>query len=436
MERPPIPGGGGSNKPSNNSRRRNQNNKRRKERKPAGTKGPPPTPQVKVVIRNIQSAETYGTAKQIIEGILTALVERANDKLTAKLVLDATNLNQLLQDEHTVLIARQEWEEGLLQSSNNDDDDDDDEDDEETKAADDDAARGEGKTDEKEQEQGDTPIELEPLVKTMAQVLIPAIQNLKISDSSVPGIATTVLYVVPPKKTRRRGEKPGCVYMLLTAPVLDIQAPAVVAATAADTGFETMAPIPAPAIDYTQQVTHRRNLLLTAVEAMTQLAAQDAKGKQEWAACVVEESLNSKAWKTNLDTTRMPGTVEETSDYQQFLLDDKKTKEERLARPKPAPGGGLALALAAAENGQPMAALVLHLRAKHEEENKRKKAKRKVTGKQKLKGGGAKDQDGGGAKQQDGSKKKKKSRNRLTNKGGKGTKASGAPAATSAWGKG
>jgi uncharacterized membrane protein YgcG len=526
MERPPMPagaGGGGAtggatgtgtSKP--NKRRNNVNNKRRKERfksnsnkdnsnsnsNPGTTKnrnnngthssnsnapkGPPQAPQIKVTIRNIQNAELNGTAQQVIDGLIRTLVERANEKMPVdqKMELVQSNLEQVIMLEQAVLLAKQEAElqakkelEEKQRQENPEANEDDD---------------GEEQAPDEEQQQQDnveSPTEDAKEAKveeattaaaaTGPAAVIPAMQNLWISEksskhsstsapTSAMGIATRVLYICPPKKTRRRGEKPGCAYLLLTAPTIEAQpsVPAAIVENGETKEGTPPASLPAPAeIDYTQEVTRRRLQLQLAVESMTNYAVDNAKGKHDLAGCVVEESLDNKTWKTIYRPYRQTGVIEETADYKEFLERTEKEKEERSARPKPPPGGSTAasVALTASDNGgQPMAALVLHLRAMHDEQSKRNKAKRKGrdAGKAKQsKGGGGKEQDGGnggggggngggGSKQQkDGAKKNNKSRKKkkpankpapkvLKGAAASGGGSSGAPSSTSAWNKG
>jgi hypothetical protein len=475
MERPPLPGAGGrananttgSSKPNKRYTKRRKDRNTRAANSNSGNngngnstsgnksapKGPPQTPQIKVTIRNIQNVEQYGTAQQVIDGLIRTLVEKANEKMPVdqKMELVLGNLEQLVREEQAVLQAKKEWNERenveVLEATNDGNDSD-----------------GEQAQDE-EKQQTETVVVAE---ETFASKVTPAMQNLKISENSnntnnnsnntnmspsTTGIVTTVLYIIPPKKTRRRGEKPGCAYLLLMAPKIEAKIPSV-PVPISENSVETVAPpvsTPVDAVDYSQEVTKRRLMLLHAIESMTNNAADDAKAKQDLAGCVVEESLNSKTWKTNYRPDRLEGTIEETADYTEFLERTEKEKEERSARPKPAPGGGAAASAGlTTEDGQPISELVLHLRAMHDEQSKRNKAKRKARdGGKKPKG---KEQDGvggggGGSKQQQDAAKKKNIRKKkkptkkpapkvLKAAGGGGT-GGGAPSTSgSAWNKG
>lgn len=444
MERPPAAAPGTSNnKPNNNNNRRrnnnnNTNNKRRRDLR-RGPRGCPPTPQIKVLIRNIRNIQDFGTAQQII-GFVRVLVERANEKLPDKrMQLSAQNLDRLVQQEQAALQEREMWEESLKviepEPEEEANENEPNEDESATKDEGEDAAAA---GDDTEMAVEETTAPKRTAADIVANV-IPAMQSLKVSSEATSvrdAITTTVMYICPPKKTRRRGEKPGCVYLLLTAPTLETKAPPrTVPAPAPVTNADgTIEPAPVPYVDYTPEVTQRRLLLQLAVDSMTASALDDATSKQEWAGSVVEEALNPKPLKSTFRPDRMHGTVQETPDYVQFLERTAHEKQERSERPKPAPGGGLAAAMnAAGDNGQPTAALVLHLQAKHDELNKRNKAKRKARDSTRRTKGGKEEGFGKAA----GAKKKKKGKNKKGPKGaaGKAAKLASVPT-TSAWKKG
>lgn len=510
MERPPMPAGAGgsatgtgTSKP-NKGRRNNSNNKRRKENRVNRANGngtnsnknrnngygnapkvPPAAPQIKVTIRNIQNTEQYGTAQQVIDGLIRTLVERANEKMPVdqKVELVQGNLEEVILLEQAVMQVKKDMEEKVKKELEEKLKKEFEEKLKKEKAEAPDDNDGEQVQDEEQQQQDtlETPASVEDdkesIVKETATAaataaVIPAMQNLWLSEKSKPSnsvpsttsIAARVLYICPPKKTRRRGEKPGCAYLLLTAPTIEAKTP--VPAAIVESGVETLtpaaAPTPAAEIDYTQEVTKRRLQLQLAIESMTNYAADNAKAKQDLAGCVVEESIDSKTWKFNYRPYRSQGVpIEDTADYKQFVERTEKEKEERSARPKPPPGGSIAAsaALATTENGQPMSALVLHLRAMHDEQSKRNMAKRKGrdAGKKPPKGkeeDGRAGRGGGGSKQQqDGAKKSKskghKKKNNTTKKpappkvlkaaasgGGGGGSAPSTSASASVWNKG
>jgi hypothetical protein len=444
--------GNNSNGPNSNNHKNSNNN--RNNNGYGGNnnapKGPPPAPVVKVTIRNIQNAEQYGTSEKVIDGLIRTLVERANEKMPVdqKVELVQSNLEEVIMLEQNVMQVKKDLEEKVKRELEEKARKELEEKAQKEKAANPDGDDGEQVPDEEEQQQdipeSPAPAEettKEPIVEdTAVAAVIPAMQNIWLSDksksnsnsntssspgpASTTGIAARILYICPPKKTRRRGEKPGCAYLLLTAPNIEAKTPVpaaiVPAAIVENGGAETVAPVtpvptpPAAEIDYTQEVTKRRLQLQLAIESMTNYAVDNAKAKQDLACCVVEESIDSKTWKVNYRPYRSQGVaVEDTVDYKQFVERTEQEKEERSARPKPPPGGSIAAsaALAATENGQPMAALVLHLRAMHDEQSKRNKAKRKGRDAGKKAAPKGKEQDGGGGagskQQQDAAKKSK-----------------------------
>jgi hypothetical protein len=219
-----------------------------------------------------------------------------------------------------------------------------------------------------------------------------------------------VLYIVPPKATRRRGEKPGIAYLLLISPPIETQLAPVtelhpiseemntdvvdttvqVGSNATPSTTSTSANV--PAVDYSRDIAKRRLLLQNALESL-QVASTKIMMQSNDTMMIVEESLNTKGWKqqpfsSKSPVDRMAGSIFESDDYEQFLEATVRREQQRKARPKPVPGGGLigTTTLSSGTNGaatsvgadsKPVAALVLHLQKKQEEENQRKLAKRK-----------------------------------------------------------
>lgn len=351
-----------SNKNRNNRQRqrRNKQNRKGNSRK---TRGPPQSPQIKVMFRNIGNAEFYGSAEGIA-GIIRAIVEKANERLTGstdkKMILDDECLNKLIENDKLATQAMLEWEkrnkeqEKRLEQAQN-----------------------------AEKKEGD---------------IITGMKELDLNDKDGK-IFARPLYIVAPKKTRRRGEKPGNAYVVLTTtPIeaIELPAPCVpeVPAAEAQTGEPQgkegktvqVPPVP-PKVDYSRQIAERQLALVRAVEVMSTIALEDIKGEQVWAGCQVEESRNGKSWRTPQRRDNREGTIEESPGFKAFTEMTAKEKEELQCRPKPAPGGGLgALSTgltptgtsAIGENGKPIATLVLHLQNKREQEKVQKKNKRRA----------------------------------------------------------
>ncbi|GAX11486.1 hypothetical protein FisN_22Lh171 [Fistulifera solaris] len=337
------------------------------ERKKLG--GPPPTPQLKVTIRNIHNADLNGTVKNVGNRILRRLVQLAGDKLNTldriALQWDEDGFRALAEADDAARKLREEWK--LMQDS-------------EGKNTDAKETKKEGDVADtiKSTHSNDDSSELpSAVVEGMEQL---SIVNPPQHESI---IHVRALYVVPPKKTKRRGEKTGCAYLVLTAPPIAAREPDQDAASTRS-GKSASDLVQAP-FDYSQDVAKRRLMIQRTLEALIKTAEEDAKTKQEFSECVVLESMNGKTWKPRTDTVRrdrMEGTIEETADYKAFFEKSEQEKEERKARPKPAPGGGVSSVMTSTSSsnnngGQPIATIVLHLRKKQEEEKKRKQGKSK-----------------------------------------------------------
>jgi len=356
--------------------------------------------------------------------LIQSLMQRANEKLRAmepKIVLDEEALNKLVADAASAQAALEQWRKEKEISPGDkegneevqDGEEGGNEEDEKVEAAAETMTEKEGRAGDKE---GNEEVEegaeggneeddenVEAAAETMTdkeetENLAASIEkSLKIEDKPVvPGncITARILYMVPPKKTHRRGDKPGNAYLILQAPRIESLAPVKEPPTtiqeegkpaAANDAPSSKKP-PPPAVDYSRVLAKRRLMLRRALEAMQAVVAADNQNTSEADKLVLEESLNNKVWKIpakmnkNRQHDRMVGTIFETPDYQQFLEQQAAAKEERQARPKPAPGGGVSTAATTEGgenvNGQPVAALVLHLQKKQEEEKKRKTARR------------------------------------------------------------
>ena len=256
--------------------------------------------------------------------------------------------------------------------------------------------------------------------------------------SSLPTITVRPLYVVPARKTRRRGERAGVAYVLLIAPKVehkhdnkvkeqDKKGPHVVPPTEESTSENTSKASPkavtsTPPVDFTRQLARYRLMLSNALDALRQVAEEDRTKQEFFSGCIVEQSLNGKTWKPSGGRPdRREGTIESTLEFKKWLESTAQQKEALKSRPKPIPGGGVTGAGGdGQENGEAVAALVQHLLAK-KQEIKRKKAlkKKKDDSKRKPKKEVAENQSKkskkktrrggrGGVKGEDGKRKKKK----------------------------
>lgn len=360
---------------------RNRNNKRVKRRKqrkkdPKKARGPPQSPQIKLVFRNIGKPESYGTA-EAIAGIMRAIVDRANERLTGPadkpVLMDEETLCRLIENDKVATKSILEWKKRQEEDEPKE---------EEQEAQNED--NGKGGNEEEE------------------AALVTGLKGLELKEAKEGKIFARPLYIIPPKKTRRRGEKPGNAYLVLTAPHIEaIEPPPLVqeapadeaAATAEEEANQTeeesaeVPPVP-PKVDYSRQIAERQLAVVRALEVMSAIAKEDANGEQVWAGCQVEESSSGKTWRPPQRKDNREGTYEESPGFQAFLEMTAKEKEELQARPKPAPGGGLTALSSASlsnlagattgENGKPVAALVAHIQSRREQEKLQKKNKRKA----------------------------------------------------------
>jgi hypothetical protein len=288
---------------------------------PTGPKRQLPTPQIRITIRNIQDAKKHATCADL-KPLIGTIIDKTNEKLGTKLVLDTAGLDRLIEQDAAVRQARIEFEHQLAENA--------------VKSIPGGEDEGENKVEDDAEVDAKSPAEPDDK-PTYASTTTVISNSSTLPEVSKTDISTRVLYIVPPKQTRRRGERPGCIYLVLTAP--------------------------SAAISQAQ----RRAVLMRALECMTTIVRDDVKAQQEYAgSIVVQEGLNDKAWKVApvvqraaAADARLDGTIFATPDYKQFMQDKEQSLQERLARPRPAPGGGVV----AAKEGPPVAALVQHLLA-------------------------------------------------------------------------
>ena len=349
---------------SNRPQRRNRNKYNRKAN-PRRPRGPPQSPQIKVMFRNIGNAEVYGTVEGIA-GMIRSMVTKANERLTGpaakKILLEDETLTRLIESDKLANEALAQWKK-----------------------------RSEA-TKKDPEEKDECSSENKATVSNEGAILS-GMKELDINNKT-DKILARVMYVVPPKKTRRRGEKPGNAYLVLTTSAIEAmdttipnvnEAPAKETADAgqvtAEAGVKTVEAAPRIVkVDYSRQIAERQLALAVAFETMTAIALEDSKGEQAWAGCVVEEARNGKTWRPPLRKDTREGTVENSPGFKAFMDMTQKEREELQSRAKPAPGGGhatLSTGFPSSESGKPVAALVLHLRNKREKEKALKKNKRK-----------------------------------------------------------
>ena len=374
----------------------------RRDNRNRGPKGPPQTPQLKVTVRNVHGLPT---CRLMGDNLMRGLIGRANSLLEQqyKMVLEETSLMAAIEAEEAALEKRKAWEkeQEAKHGGSKEDEETDGEPKEEPEA-------DNGKETSQEDTAKPPTAAAATTAKPERETIVQGMENLAIAaDDTV--IKVRVLYIVPSKQTRRRGEKPGYTSLLLMAPPIanknpppppqpKVAAPDETAASAVDTKDEPKpqevsnangdTPVvkdqakaetpPHVVVDYSSDIARRRLMLQRSLDALVQAAQQD-----EGATYQVEESPSAKTFRISNRRDRLEGTLQDSPDYKQFFSKTQQAQEERKARPKPAPGGSLLVkdglssstTTSTSLQQQPVAAIVLHLQQKKQEE-RRKKAKK------------------------------------------------------------
>uniref|UniRef100_A0A7S3P4J0 Uncharacterized protein n=1 Tax=Amphora coffeiformis TaxID=265554 RepID=A0A7S3P4J0_9STRA len=427
MNAPPPRGGKPAKAKNRNNNRRhrnrqNRNNKGRRSQNPH-RRGPPQSPQIKITLRNIGNVERYGTVEAIADCIIRPLLEQTNERLLGAaistttggpkmILLEEESLIKLITNDKLATQARKEWKNKQSDAGGKG------EDEEDTAMPDVDVAESNMVTTEEDSNNKNN----------AEETIVSGMKDLDMNKDKNEKIHARTLYVVPPKQTRRRGEKPGNVYLVLTTPPIPAAAieqppPSIEEVPLVNAEGETkdnnhnndtqteeektakVVPplVSPPKVDYSRQIAERQLALVRALEIMTAIAVEDGKGDQAWAGCQVEESSNGKSWRPPQRKDHREGTVQESPGFKSFMEMAAKEKKDLQARPKPAPGGGLsALSTGLAgtgdsttdNNGKPVAALVLHLQSKREQEKSQKKNKRKAKDAKKKTGGSNENNNG------------------------------------------
>jgi hypothetical protein len=435
-------GGAGGGNPSSASSGRSGRNRGRKRitnkrgkgqqvgggssKKSSSSSSTPPPPQLKITIRNIQNSSKFGSVKAVLQDLIQKLMDtcvekKANNQYVIE--MDRSVVRCLIEEEEKIneYKAREKatQEDATKTGQNESDDDKAADDDQVTQIVGDDSETGESNAHTMALE-GDS-LEVQSKDDGL-EVIVPT----KL-PSSLPAISARPLYVIPPRRTRRRGERAGTAYILLTAPMVedmtmsstddqsvkkqadnrpphDVVAKETLSMEITQTPtsvtpqhepsiesnvVEKAAAATAQIVDFPRKLARGRLLLLNAVHSLSEVAGEDFKTQEFFSGCIVEQSMNAKSWKMHTGRPdRREGTIEATADYKKWLQTLTKQKEELKARPKPAPGGGSPSTTTAGENqdnGQPVAALVQHLRAKKQDMQRKKSTKKKDDGRNKSK---------------------------------------------------
>jgi hypothetical protein len=229
---------------------------------PRGRKyhGPPLPPRVKVIIRAIRNATAFGTVSQLLNDVLRPLVSRTNDALLMNnhkisgnhsaflnginsssssttatvithcpLMIDEDSVSYHIRNELAHMdIQRQHQQESESNDANHHSV----------------ALTAAPSQDMDNRNQNDVSIATnEGNTVSHHNTLATSESSVKTASSSSSsankGISLSVLYAIPPKKTHRRGEKPGCIYLMFYAPRLEhatsISVPATVSEAQAST---------------------------------------------------------------------------------------------------------------------------------------------------------------------------------------------------------
>jgi Smg-4/UPF3 family len=373
--------------------------------------------------------------------MIRTMIENSNQKMVAtnsrSIQLDEASVEYLIQEEEAILKAAEEptkkapnGQESAAEEHDNDN-----------------AKTSENGEEETSKEE---PVEESEVNRRPKE----AAGSGSVTETATTNLGARIVYIVPPKQTRRRGIKPGCAYLVISGPTIEAKEPTLVAPTPAEpptdpskeekkepndetngvaeeketktedaadqpeetpasptegggtnhvvivepmssTHSSTTAPAPAvPTVDYSREVAKGRFLVLQAIDLMIAHVQEDSKSDQKYAGSMVEVAMSGKTYKHQFHRRdRREGTLEQTADYKTFIENAAKAKQELMARPKPAPGGGMTnpAGTDTFENGQIVAALVEHIRNKRAEASKRKKAKKKAKDvSSKEKGGGGK----------------------------------------------
>jgi hypothetical protein len=429
--RPRGGGGGGRKKKeeskNNKSRKTNSNNKNKSRRgKSARQKqqgGGQQAVQSKITIRNIQDPARFGSIKKIVETLIYPMIEECNNTCTNNschnetgsgpglafhVQSDPSSFQQLIRTEELVEERRRREEcERAAEAAEETDDKETNQHKQET-GGDENENLVDGKKDHCPSSNKSTVVDK---VEVVAATKIP---------SSLPTVTIRALHIVPPRVTRRRGERPGVAYLLVVAPpqkktdnsnnnnnnsnknkatdssVPKTAAPDVPSSSASTTSRASN--VSASKADNARYIAKSRLLNSHVVDCLKGLAKDDTKTQQKYGGCMVEYSLNTKTFKLpyfghsgqqtkRVKHDRWEGTIESSEHFQQWLESVTKQKEELNTRPKPIPGGGMSLPTAqgnminvsAATNPdgstQPVAALVQHLLAVMEKKTRMKKSK-------------------------------------------------------------
>jgi len=323
-------------------------------------------PHVKITLRNITDVERHGTCPKLVL-MVQSVIESFNEKLHSELsdlstsfasdvggnttstfvplVLDESSIKYYLQpDEVSTNEDNDHPTANMVNIKTNDDKEN------ENEAQD-------STVQEEKSERRDNPKENEP---------IPVLES---NDAQKNALIARLLYMVPPRKSRRRGLIPGCVYLVIHPPIPvfekvhgdTIHHPnatetkgttnsSVSKANEGSTGIMTETRVPTPS-ERSRLIAQSRLLLRKTVSLLGEVCKIDSNKMQRFGCTQVVSSLSQKTWKVDVSSpggfrgyghyfAKYESTIQHTEDFKLFLEEQVKSKEELLTRPKPSPGGG------------------------------------------------------------------------------------------------
>eukprot|EP00559_Dactyliosolen_fragilissimus_P008198 CAMPEP_0184855292 /NCGR_PEP_ID=MMETSP0580-20130426/581_1 /TAXON_ID=1118495 /ORGANISM="Dactyliosolen fragilissimus" /LENGTH=619 /DNA_ID=CAMNT_0027349767 /DNA_START=136 /DNA_END=1995 /DNA_ORIENTATION=- len=229
------------------------------------------------------------------------------------------------------------------------------------------------------------------------------------------GVSLRLMYVVPAKNSRRRGEKPGRAYFVLNPPMPTTSKTSdkILFGDGVKNDAKSMNLNPVLTSSERSRVIAKSRLLLKrTISRLSDICKSDASTAQTFGKCRIEFSLSQKTWKAeNLAVSNLKNvgpkrgghgyghyfakydsTIDQSDDFKTFMETTINMKEMLLNRPKPVPGGGgvnvdtgtsnrvgddgksnkdnisglntNVTSNLQSEDGQPLPAIVIHLREK------------------------------------------------------------------------
>jgi len=237
--------------------------------------------------------------------------------------------------------------------------------------------------------------------KTLENAMLKLIEEL-IAGAGLTNVSSRVVYVVPPKTSKRRGEVPGYVMLLLTIDpslITNVFEKSTMNATNNNDNDGNDAEHSETLVnkgkdnkmDVDMEEDEKKNgnqmVISSAVKSQVLASAKLAlinalESLQNFGTTkmvVVEVSRSQKSFKSsgavgNKRVEKLMGSIERSEGFKDFMSAQQKAEEDRQGRKKPAPGGISVSETDAQE--EKVAVLVEYLQAKRDAEKKAKQAKK------------------------------------------------------------